>query len=563
MGLFGKSYDTIEKARAASRMIAQMEYDKEVRIERQAKRTKSNEKLFLCAVSSVYSRRKFAIPLITDPKALHMLMQLTAEGIGYDEFTRLLCARNTHLSTEDLVFALTHPGTEGLSADVFDRLTSRDDLLTVAHIGCSESLRVAAARACIVRWPEDALTTLVSFAREGYPDLPQLLRSWPHDDVNLKGLLSSVDDPDLLGTLALSLDGSVCLSCAQRLAQSYPDTARTFQPRLVAHAIAINDFALALELMDLLPQDESSHDLEQAVADAICDRGNAEIGSKSEKALTALVERIDSPDLLMHITLDSELAARYDRLPYAKRDTAEHRVLDRIAKRLDDEQLYELITLKSSDRYKNHRHTFRLRDLASNELAQRPGGQQRLVRIADDDPEEYSYLVVRRVQSKRALAELAQNHPDNPYFRSALHARLRSEDRNRRLAAKTDDDIVRYFTREDSNEDIFEDLDEKLSLVGKIRDTEALREVARSAVNPRIRSEAAKRLYMSGAATEVERKTGVCTYCGGSVTWYHTYEGTIEERTVYRCPDCGYAREQNLYHPGPSPEHNGDYYMLR
>ena len=562
MGLFSKSYDTIEKARAAWQRMSVMEYGKMERIQAQAKRTKSNEKLFLCAVSNQYSRRKFAIPLITDPKALHMLVELTLENDGYAELTRCLCAKNTHLSVEDLVCILCHTGAGDLPLDILGRLSSRDDLMTVAYDGASADLRVAAARECVARWPADASTTLCSFVREGYPDLAQLLSSWPNDTLSLESLLAGVNDPGLLGGLALALEGSLCMSCARRLADSWPSAARSIKPRFVAHAIDISDFSLALELLDLMP-DGGTHECDRAIVDAICARGSKAIAAKKEAAFVALVGRVESQDLLMRIVMDSDLAGRYDRTSYAKQDTAEHRVLDGIAQRLDDERLCELVTLRSGSAHQNQRHVFEIMSLASKELRQRPGGEERIAKIIDGDPERYSFSLVRHVQSKRLLVDLARNHPKDVSIKSALHTVQRNEARGRRMAAKTDEDIVRYLRFKDSDKDIFEDVGEKSALVDRLTSTEAIREVARKAVNPRVRSVAAKRLYDMGQTDDVERRTGVCTYCGGSVAWFHTYEGTIEERTIYYCPGCGYQREQDLYNPGPSPELNGEYYVLR
>lgn len=427
MALFGNSYDTIEKARAAREKIRRASRNDTERLRDQAAQSNNNDKLFRCALSENPELRKLAIPKIDNPKALHMLVLVSEDDERQGWLTRRLCALNEHLALEDLMRVMSSPDARTIPAELVERFSSRDDLMTLANDATSANLRTAALHTCIVHWPSDVVETVLRFAKDREADLPQLFDSWPTDAAILENALAEVDDPDTLGALSHFLDGHACLASAQRLMECWPGKAMEYLPQLVAHAIGNADFALAVDLKNLIPADELPCDFDRIVVSAVCTTGDKDISPEQEKSLIELLESIESQDLLVKVIMDSSLTRRYFELPGFGINTPEHRVIESVAKRLDNERLYSLITINGFRSKHFHRYTREIQDAALVQLREREYGPEMIAEIIDLDPKGYSYPLTLHIFDEQLMRDLAEKHPKNSCIKDALRKITLSE----------------------------------------------------------------------------------------------------------------------------------------
>ncbi|MBR2996381.1 MAG: hypothetical protein IKF45_06685 [Lachnospiraceae bacterium] len=499
------TYSTPETARKTrDKAQADHSYDRPAAAEKLLKKIpaiKDDNKLFYYAMIDRPEVRAAAIAALTDPKAIHMAVQLFEEG-NYDALRN--CVDNPHIA-------------EG---DIYGILRSTAGFITAGSL-----------RRYIIAEKLHSEKELVDFA-DSLVD--------PEDSVCA---ISRLKQKKALLELTESRKSRVIEAAADRYRELYPEDAdrdiseimlrqlkegRYFEADVLWGRLQLSDSErqnMEKEILSALSSDPRLQPKKEKNSIGISVTPEASMSIMQMMPVVRLLETITPGKALYSFVRNWKTSSV---LPEKNKYAADQAVLDVVMPKLTREQLTDLIA-KHGEKCPVA-GTFALRILAKDE-----DGPQIILdaftEISKKDTEDRKKLrnFLWSIDDDRALGFLLDNTPADSKERELVAERIL-------WVSKSEDLIVRCLTEYDMD---------RASAIFNLSE-EGRKTLALSARNAGVRSEAAKTLQKTGHVRVLRDR---CVYCGAEVTSELILKGTIEAHYLYRCTGCGRTEHETILGP--------------
>ena len=517
MGLFG-TYNTVEKAKKT--------YDKvrkgKIKAPQNADVLKSlndNDKLFSYALMDNTEVSTTAISAITDPLAIHRLIELQT---GRPDIL-IACSGNPCRNKGDLELILQQTDAD-IRKIIVLKITDQAELREVATTAPGSGVRLLAIRN--LKEPND-----------------------------IEYVLERANDKEIDAAL-------------QRLTEIDPEY-ETRLVRMTKHALEVPRYDQALRFRRYI---KDSKETDEAVVDALLKELQKDV---MYSGVAKLLETVKDQESLYRFASSARIEEKsfgcQDRQrykEYKKNEGKKKELVNSAVNRLqDDGHLLQLAfnQLTSESALKRisdpqilikalrSGKLFSIEETAAiDRLCSLPDGQTFLIELLDvkirkeDSGSGDDGIYINRITDEDYLYEIIERYP---YYRR----RGMVIDRFLRVS-RSGDRIAEILKTEDLKGD---------SLIPKMDDGHCLKQIALSARNLKCRSNAAKRLFDLGIDTEnIEVLHKVCPLCGGNVVKETAYAGTIESHLYYKCSGCGNSYHETILDNDLSGV-IGDYYRYK
>ena len=514
MGLFG-TYNTIEKAKKTYGKVR----DGKIKSPGDPQTVRSltdNDKLFSYALMESPDISKAAIAAITDPLAVHRLIELQT---GRPDIL-IACAVNPCRNKEDLKSILQQTDAD-TSKIIVTKLTDRSELREAATTASGSGVRLLAIRN--LKEPDDieyvlerandkeidvALQRLTEIDPEYEKRLVRMTKHaldipWFDQALRFRRYIGESKETDdaIVDALLKQLGKDVMYSGAAKLLETVKDKESLYR---FASTAKIEEKSFGCQDRERYKKYKKNEDDKKAL-------------------VNSAVKRLQDDDLLLQLTFNHLTSE------YALKQISDPQI---IVKAVRSGKLLSIEKTAAVDRLCSlpDGHTF-LIELFKEEIRQGDSGS------GDDG------MYINRITDEDCLYEIIEKYPEYRCRGIVIDRFLR--------VSRSGDRIAEILRTEDLKGD---------SLIPRMDDGPCLRKIATSAKNLKCRSNASKRLLDLGIDTgHIKVLHDVCPLCGGNVTREKVYAGTIEEHLYYVCSECGNSCHETI-HDNDLSFVIGDYY---